>query len=168
MSLSLIIKKFDSPRRNALNESDPLTHGLFLHDDDPDDTYDYYQIGLTEKQAHAIAGEHTGIYFGSNRIYNPMREPQPILIKRVQDRKPKRLAWAMEIGDEHAGYVNDDLVRYLIDLSHPVFEPGEPNWKTRDIERIDDKIADHLSSIEDLEEKKAEMLAKMEGEAPSL
>lgn len=167
MSLSLVIDKFNSPRRNLRNPADPLTYGLFVRERGPIDTDYYYQIGLTEKQAHAIAGEHTDIYFRHNRSHDLTREPQDLVIKRVQDRKPKQLAWTLEIGGEEAGYVGDDLVRYLIDLSHPVFEPNEPNWKTRDIERIDDAIADHRSSIEDLEERKAAMLAEMEGETPS-
>lgn len=112
-------------------------------------------IRLTEKQAAAISGDHTAIP-RPTELRDVKVDPQDIRIIRTPNRTPGQRPWIAMIGDEQASYLDDDIVRDLIDLTVPVFEPGQPDWASREIEDIEDKIAEHENQIEVLRKKRAE------------
>lgn len=110
---------------------------------------------LTELQAHALAGPHTGLFFlHEEKPIHPPVEPRALHIFRRPDRPANTRAWSLCVGPDHAAYVSDEAVRLLQEHANPVFEPGEPNWATRDIEDLDDQILAAEEALETLRKRR--------------
>ena len=107
---------------------------------------------LTEVQARAIAGDHTGIHFlHQQKFEGPDVTPQSILIERVLDRK-RGLAWQMRIGNDlvmnrrwdgtlFPCRISDENVQNLEKFARVSFEPGQPDWALRQVEDLEDDVA---------------------------
>jgi hypothetical protein len=105
---------------------------------------------LTEREALAVAGAHSGIDFFSNppATTEPVA-PAPITIERVPDRQPGTRAWRFRIGEtlvtrEKEGEIipirlSDDHVQALERHASVLFEPGQPDWDLREIENMEDR-----------------------------
>lgn len=116
-------------------------------------------LRVTEDQAQRIVGAHTGIYplFTEDDAL-PSPPPETLSIQRRQDRPAFTRSWILFAGEEQLGFVSDEAVRLLQKHAIVAFEPGEQNWKTREIEIIDDKLQALMEKKEELEHQKAVLL----------
>jgi len=90
-------------------------------------------LRLTEAQAYAMAGSHTGIHgLHGEPALSPAPEKREIFIRRRQDRPANTRSWSLCLGEEQVAFINDEAVRLLQEHSNPRFEHGEPNWTTRE------------------------------------
>lgn len=107
-------------------------------------------IRLEDREAHAIAGQHTGIHFLFDVA--PPAEPVemlPLRIEPVPDREPGTRPWRFRIGDDLVTRsrdgeeiplrLTDDHVMALIDYAQPILPPGEPDWDRRKVEVYEEK-----------------------------
>ncbi|MCE6959260.1 hypothetical protein LAZ40_09365 [Cereibacter sphaeroides] len=109
-------------------------------------------LRLSEAQARAIAGPHTGIFFlYDQKFAGDEVESQPLKIERVPDREPGTRAWQVRIGDELVmGTREDGAVvprrledYYVAELERHAtvsFEPGQPDWHLRHVESVEDEV----------------------------
>lgn len=112
-------------------------------------------LRLTDAQAFAMAGDHTGIYgLYNNPVLLPALEKQEIFIRRRQDRPANTRSWSLCLGEEHVAFITDEAVRLLQEHAKPRFEPGEPNWTTREIEDLDDQILAAETKLETLRQRR--------------
>lgn len=94
-------------------------------------------------------------------------EGQPLRILKLKEWIKPDAAWEGFIGDRSVGFFGDDIVRILAEEAHPVFEPGEPDWDLREIEKIDDRISALKAEIGVLEEERNRLRGKRAaGRAP--
>lgn len=122
---------------------------------------------LTPTHAHAIEGHHTGLFFlHDEKPIEPPPEKRQLCIRRRADRPANTRSWSLCVGDEHAGYISDDAVHLLEEHASPVFEPGEPNWVTREIEEIDDQILAAETTLEALRKRRQGLAERLSGTDP--
>ena len=95
---------------------------------------------LTEAQAAAIAGRKNRIHPGFGTGISASENPADLEILRIAPEKPNSEVWKLRIAGEDVTTLSDRQVEILIEMSTPVFEPGQPDWQTRDAEKIDDEI----------------------------
>lgn len=109
---------------------------------------DYERIlRLTERQAQALVGPHTGIS-ASGSLPEGSGPPLPLKIERVPVREPGTRAWRARIGDDLvtaekdgrpvALRLSDSHVEVLHRETRALFDPGEPDWMRRDVEDLED------------------------------
>lgn len=111
-------------------------------------------ITLERKDALAIAGPHTGLYFLFDDVPTPAEreaEKHALVIERIPDRKPGTLAWRMRIGGEIAArvdyrdgvrkmlHLSDGDVKTLMEHIRVEFADGPPDWELRSVEDMEDR-----------------------------
>jgi hypothetical protein len=104
---------------------------------------------LTGRQARSIAGPHTGIHFVHEPADIPHVPPAELRVERIPDRAPLESPWRIRIGGELLTVardgvetpiqVRDDVVEALQTMSRAVFEPGQPDWRLRTVEDLEDR-----------------------------
>lgn len=125
-------------------------------------------LRLTDAQAFAMAGDHTGIYGLYNKpVLSPAPEKQEIFIRRRQDRPANTRSWSLCLGEEHVAFITDKAVRLLQEHSNPHFEPGEPNWATREIEDLDDEILAAEAKLDSLRQRRQSLADGISAASPS-
>jgi len=125
---------------------------------DPAGQADYERLAwLTSEQASSIVGPHTGIGSGNCRIAKSA-VPRSIFIDRVQERAARTRAWNLRIGEDLVCRIDDEAVLMLEHLAIVHFEAGQPDWKSRKVEMLDDKIHDCEETLADLKARRERML----------
>lgn len=138
---SIVLRR--SPSRPDLHALTIRTHDLGGTDYEP-------IVLLTEREALAVAGAHSGIdFFSKPPATTAPVAPAPITIERVPDRQPGTRAWRFRIGEtlvtrEKDGEIiplrlSDDHVQALERHASVLFEPGQPDWDLREIEDMEDR-----------------------------
>lgn len=128
---------------------------------------DYEVVAVLEKKdAAAIAGNHTGLYFQFDKpeLHEGV-EKHPLVIERVPDREPGERAWRMRIGGELAMRVDrvdgirkelrlgDGAVKELIEHARVEFADGPPDWGLRHVEDLEDRAIEMERKAAEVREK---------------
>lgn len=95
---------------------------------------------LNPRQAAALAGEQSGIHF-RHEVHDPGLTDvpsAPLKVVKVVDRQLGETPWEVRVGEEPVGRLCDSDLQFLIEHANPEFGPGQPDWKQRRLEDIQD------------------------------
>ncbi|MFG6084073.1 hypothetical protein ACEUZ9_000315 [Paracoccus litorisediminis] len=101
-----------------------------------------YDMLLTfpARLAPAIEGHHTGIFFRRDGEFPAAEAKHPLVIRQIRDRNPMQAKFDLEIGGEHAVFLNEGAVRMLQHHTKVEFPDGAPDWDLCHIQTMEDEI----------------------------
>lgn len=157
--------------RKSRNEDPQKSWTLLKRVFDGTDT-DYTRVAwLSPEQAAALVGPHSGIgmMLGREAALLPKVPKAPMLISRVIGREPMTRAWSFSVAGIPGHRLDDEQVRDLDRHARVRFEPGQPDWVSREIENRIDTIEANNREIARLTARNAEILAGLpEGAVPDV